>query len=117
MSKHSSRVFSPPLPKTAPQPPGLYRRYFTPVERTLLDAVWPDDASSELDLLRSLLSRTLAAARGTPRPGLPAQGAILSTFAAAAIVLAGLARFQARFAPLPPDPFLDALDALDPDDL
>jgi hypothetical protein len=79
---------------TNPQPLSLYRRFFTPTECAMLDAVPLDDLSSEINLLRLLLARTLAAMRKTRSLELKTQAAILSAFSGAGIVIARLVRLQ-----------------------
>ncbi len=41
--------------------PSLYREYFTPAERKMLDATPRDDLTSEISLMRVLVARVLAA--------------------------------------------------------
>ena len=81
-------------PAINPQPATLYRRYFTPAECALLDAVPLDDLSSEINLLRLLLARTLAAMRKAPSLELKTQAAILGAFSGSGIVIGRLVRLQ-----------------------
>ncbi len=75
-------------------PPSIYRRYFTAEECALLDATPLDDLSSEIDALRLLLARLLAACRRLREISLETHAAILSAFSASCKVIAGLFRLQ-----------------------
>ncbi len=75
-------------------PPSLYRQYFTPAECAMLDATPPDDLTSEINLLRVLLARLLAAAQRTRQLSLDLHAKMLSAFSAAGIVIAALVRLQ-----------------------
>ncbi len=78
----------------------LYRQYFTAEEIAMLDATPHDDLTSEINLLRVLLSRALAAATKHVRDlTLKQHAAILSTFSAAGIVIASLVRLQDKLHP------------------
>ncbi len=72
-----------------PPTPSLYRPFFTPEERALLDASSPDDLMSEINLLRILLTRVLSASR-RQELSLSQHAAILGAFSATGIVLARL---------------------------
>ena len=74
----------------------IYRQYFTPTECEMLDATPVDDLSSEINLLRILITRVLAAWQRTRQIGLEMHARILSTFSAAGLVLAGLVRLQIK---------------------
>jgi hypothetical protein len=94
-----------PLTSPSPFPPpahaSLYRRYFTPAECARLDATPLDDLSSEINLLRVLLARVLAASQRARDLALETQARILAAFSHAGIVMASLARLQHRLhAPL-----------------
>ena len=79
----------------------LYRQYFTPEEIAMLDATPLDDLTSEINLLRILLSRLLAAAtRRLRQLTLKQHAAILATFSATGIALASLVRLQNQLHPL-----------------
>jgi hypothetical protein len=96
-------------------PPLLYRQYFTPEECRLLDSCDLDSASSEIDLIRLLIARVLAAARRL-RLTLKHHFSMLVAFCQAAITMAALARIEYKRNP-PPDPILAILGELDPDDI
>jgi hypothetical protein len=105
----------PPIITPRPQ---LYRRFFTPAECELLDACPPGSALSELNLLRVLLSRALAASRLARALSLTRRASMLAAFSATARIIASLVRVQQSHSlggPLAE--FLAALDELDPDDL
>jgi hypothetical protein len=96
-SHPSSRlpIFDDPPAASSSRPrPSLYRRYFTAAERERLDATPADDLTSEINLLRILLARTLAAAQQARQLALETHARILSVFSATGIVLAGLVRLQ-----------------------
>ncbi len=78
-----------------PPTASLYRSFFTPEERSLLDASSPDDLLSEINLLRILLTRVLSTSRRTEL-SLSQHAAILSAFSATGLVLARLVAVQAR---------------------
>jgi hypothetical protein len=78
------------------QPMTLYRQYFTPAERALLDAVPLDDLASEINLLRLLLARTLAALRKARPVSLKTHAAVLSAFSSSGIVIARLVCLQLK---------------------
>jgi hypothetical protein len=99
--KTSAPVFPLPTDQPADPPPSpahnsLYRRYFTPLECAMLDATPPDDLTSEINLLRILLARVLAATQQARQRTLELQANILSAFSHAGIVIASLARLQHR---------------------
>jgi hypothetical protein len=106
--------FSTPPPPSKPS--RLYRRFFTREECRLLDSTDVSDDSSEIHLVRILLSRALAAAQHVRRLSLKTRADMLLAFNGAAMILASLARFHARFCIAAEDP-LAALDGLDPYDL
>ncbi len=74
--------------------PSLYRPYFTAAERELLDASSPDELLSEINLLRVLLSRVLAASRRARELTVKQHAAILSAFGNAGVVIARLVTLQ-----------------------
>jgi hypothetical protein len=76
--------------------PSLYRQYFTPAERLMLDASPPGDLSSEIDLLRLMLTRVLLASRASDPLDLKTHAGILAGFSAAALVIARLVRTQGK---------------------
>ena len=100
-----------------PTPAGLYSQYFTRSERALLDLFPAEDGLSELNLLRVLSARMLATARRKPGRDLTRQVALLSTLSHTAANIAALARLRAKSLTLAEDPLLQALAALDVDDL
>ncbi len=77
-------------------PSSLYRPFFTPEECALLDASSPDDLTSEINLLRILLTRVLSASRNPKELSLSQHAAILSAFSATGIVLARLVGLQCK---------------------
>ena len=79
-----------------PAAPSLYRRYFTRDECAMLDATPLDDVSSEIDLLRLLLARVLAAAKRKRSLSLELHASMVSAFSAAGIVIAALVRLQLK---------------------
>ena len=94
---HSSYRFPTDVePTTAPSrsSTSLYRRYFTAAECERLDATPADDLTSEINLLRILLARVLAATQHARQLALETHARILSAFSATGIVLAGLVRLQ-----------------------
>ena len=58
----------------------LYRPYFTPQEIRMLDATQPADLSSEINLLRVLIARVLAARQRLHELALAQHAALLTTF-------------------------------------
>jgi hypothetical protein len=76
--------------------PSLYRRYFTSDECAMLDATPSDDLTSEIELLRLLLARVLAAAKRKRSISLELHASMLSAFSAAGIVIAALVRLQLK---------------------
>jgi hypothetical protein len=136
-----SASFSPPfIPDDAPasgpiftdlpnwQPEGspkhhIYQQYFTPAERRMLDAVPPDDVTSEILLLRVLLARSFSQVPRTPaskkRPPITMKFNIdlLATFSRVGIVIGGLVALQNKMHSLKDtvgDIILQALSELDP---
>ena len=87
---------NPPTSEAPIAPASLYRRYFTARECEMLDATPRDDLSSEINLLRLLLARVLAACKRAHQLSLELHARILSAFSAAGIVLAGLVRLQMK---------------------
>ncbi len=79
-----------------PPTPSLYRPFFTPEECALLDASSPDDLMSEINLLRILLTRVLAASRNPKELSLAQHAAILGAFSATGLVLARLVSVQCK---------------------
>ncbi len=79
-------------------PASIYRQYFTPDECALLDATPLVDLSSEINLLRILLARVLAASPHSQEPALDTQAGILAALSAAGVVIAGLVRLQCKLA-------------------
>ena len=77
----------------------LYRPYFTPQEIRMLDATQPTDLSSEINLLRVLIARVLAARQRLHELALAQHAALLATFSAAGLVLAALVRQQCKLHP------------------
>jgi hypothetical protein len=96
MNTYSSRLPSSDQPASPPARPraSLYRRYFTAAECELLDATPPDDLTSEINLLRILLARVLAATKRARKLALETHARVLSAFSAAGIVMAGLVHLQ-----------------------
>ena len=74
----------------------LYRPFFTPAECARLDATPRNDVSSEINLLRILLLRLLAAVHKARSLELATQARVLAAFSHAGIVLARLVRLQFR---------------------
>jgi hypothetical protein len=93
------KYYSPP-PVPTSQPPGprksIYRRYYSATERLLLDATPTDDLTSEINLLRLLLTRVMEASRHRRDRTLESQAAILSAFSASGVVIASLVRLQVQ---------------------
>lgn len=79
----------------------LYRRFYTPEERALLDNTSPEDLSPEFELIRLLLADTLEAARQGPELSLRTHALILSAFTNAGFALAMMSRWQFRAKNLP----------------
>jgi hypothetical protein len=77
----------------APVSSTLYREYFTPAERRMLDASPLESALSEIHLYRALLRRLLAAAHKKRSLSLGARLAMLSAVSHAGLILASLVRF------------------------
>jgi len=136
-----SASFSPPfIPDDAPasgpiftdlpnwRPEGspkhhIYRQYFTPAECRMLDAVPPDDVTSEILLLRVLLARSFAQVPRTPTAkkrspiNLKLNIDLLTTFSRVGIVIGGLVALQNKMHNLKDtvgDIILQALRELDP---
>lgn len=102
--------------------PLLYRRFFTAAECQALDAFAPETALSEINLIRILLSRCIAASRGLPKrgaAGLVKRLLLLTAFSHAALIIASLSRFQEKYFGWgsQEDPVLAALAEMDPNDL
>ena len=88
----------------------LYRQYFTPAEIALLDATPRDDLTSEINLLRVLIARVLAASQKAKELTLKQHVAIVSAFSKAGMALARLVRGQAQLHP-PLDDLWKAIEA------
>ena len=139
----ASASLSPFQSYTSPpaKPPLLYRRFFTAAECKALDSFPAGTALSEINLIRILLTRSFAAATRAPQavfgrgsaPARRPQAAIahsdatrhrnlismLAAFSHAALIIASLVRFQEKYFGLATmgDPALEALAAMDPNDL
>ena len=100
-----------------PTPAGLYSQYFTRSERALLDLFPAGDGLSELNLLRVLSARMFAAARRMPGCDVARRVALLSALSHTASNIAALTRLRAKSLTPADDPVLQALAALDVDDL
>jgi hypothetical protein len=87
-------AYSPPATSPSRSSTSIYRRYFTAAECERLDATPVDDLASEINLLRILLARVLAAAKRARKLALETHARILSAFSAAGIVMAALVRLQ-----------------------
>ena len=74
----------------------LYRQYFTPAEIARLDATPRDDLTSEINLLRVLFARVLAASQKAKELTLKQRAAIVTAFSRASLALARLVRGQAQ---------------------
>ncbi len=74
--------------------PSLYREYFTPEERRMLDATPRDDLTSEINLMRVLVARVLAASQQARDLALKQHAAMLAAFSSAGMVIARLVRLQ-----------------------
>ncbi len=74
--------------------PSLYREYFTPEERRMLDATPRDDLTSEINLLRVLTARLLAASQQAHEITLQTHARMLAAFSAAAKTIARLVLLQ-----------------------
>jgi hypothetical protein len=97
----------------------LYRQFFTPAECRMLDSSPPENALSEICLLRMLLAQALAAAKARRRLSLKERLSMLTVFSRTTLIMALLVRFQDKYFGFgsPGDNPLDALDDLDPYDL
>ena len=80
--------------KTAPA--SLYRQFFTPAECARLDATPRNDLESEINLLRILLLRLLAAVHKARSLELATQARVLAAFSHGGIQLARMVRLQLR---------------------
>ncbi len=78
--------------------PSLYREYFTPEERKMLDATPRGDLTSEINLLRVLVARVLAASQQARDLALKQHAAMLAAFSAAGKTIARLVLLQTRAA-------------------
>ena len=74
----------------------LYRQYFTPEEIAFLDHTDRNDLTSEINLLRALLARLLAACQHAQDSPLKQQTAILSAFSQAGAAIARMLRLQVQ---------------------
>ena len=119
--------------------PSLYRQYFTPAERKLLLALPADDVSSEIHLLRVLIARTLGlrarqpsrkatssrhcalhSHEGAEPLSIPQHAALLRAVGGAAIIMASLVGFMAKYHGRTDELsaiLLEELSAMDPNDL
>ena len=89
--------------------PSLYRPYFTPAERALLRTAALDDLSDEIELMRVLLARLLAALQRAPALNLQANIDMLCALSAACLSLARMVRVQSRLS-VNPDPLANQLE-------
>ncbi len=99
-------------PASPARPPGLYRCYFTRSECKLLDCFPDQRGASEVQLLRVLLSRTLATCRGE-NASASQLAALLSAFALMALHLSMLTRLTSGAAGDLPEAFLQILDVIE----
>ncbi len=74
--------------------PSLYREYFTPEERKMLDATPRDDLTSEINLLRVMVARVLAASKQARDLALKQHAKMLAAFSAAGKTIARLVLLQ-----------------------
>jgi hypothetical protein len=94
----------------------LYRQFFTAQECDWLDGIDPESPLHEINLLRILSTRLLAAAsRG--KQTLERLGSMLAAFCGAGCTLASLARIYYKQQGPPPDPLLAELALIDSDPL
>jgi hypothetical protein len=94
----------------------LYRQFFTPEECARLDGMDPESPLHELNLLRILITRLLAAAsRG--KPTLERLASMLASFSQSGCTMASLARIYHKQHGPPPDPLLAELAAIDSEPL
>ena len=100
----------------SPSSPQIYRQYFTAAECKVLDSSPLDTAQSEIEVLRILLLRLLAAGRRIRRLSLAQHLSMLTAFSGAGLILASLVRFHNRYFEHR-SLLLDALADMDPDDL
>ena len=100
----------------SPSAPQIYRQYFTAAECKTLDSSPLDTALSEIEVLRVLLLRLLAAAHRMRRLSLAHHLSMLTAFSGAGLILASLVRFHNRHFPRP-GMLSELLADLDPDDL
>ena len=94
----------------------LYRQFFTPEECAWLDSTDPDIPVHEINLLRILITRLLAAA-GRGQQTLERLAAMLVVFCHAGCTMASLARIYYKLQGPPPDPLLAELAAIDSEPL
>jgi hypothetical protein len=113
-----SSSYSSHVQESAPgrEIPSIYRQYFTPAERRLIDSTPLSSALSEISLIRIMLLRIFGAAHRLRQITLEQRLAMLQAFSHAGLVLASLARYHHRRF-MPSRCLLDALDELDPDDI
>ncbi len=76
--------------------PSLYRPYFTPEECALLDATPLDDLTSEINLLRTLLARLLAASQKARDLVIETHAKMLAAMSHSGLVLASMVKLQFR---------------------
>ncbi len=74
--------------------PSLYREYFTAEERRMLDATPRDDLTSEINLMRVMVARVLAASKQARDLALKQHAAMLAAFSAAGKTIARLVLLQ-----------------------
>ncbi len=89
--------------------PSLYRPYFTPTERALLRTAALDDLSAEIELMRVLLARLLAALQDAPSLNLQAHIDMLCALSTAGLSLARMVRVQSRLS-VDPNPLANRLE-------
>ena len=100
----------------SPSSAQIYRQYFTAAECKTLDSSPLETALSEIEVLRVLLLRLLAAARRLRRLSLAHHLSMLTAFSGTGLILASLVRFHNRYFE-PHHSLLDLLADMDPDDL
>jgi hypothetical protein len=94
----------------------LYRQFFTAQECARLDSTDPDSPVHEINLLRILITRLLAAA-GRGRQTFERLADMLAAFCHAGRTMASLARIYYKQHGPPPDPLLAELAAIDSEPL
>jgi hypothetical protein len=96
--------------------PRLYRQFFTAQECAWLDGIDPESPVHEINLMRLLMTRLLAAA-SKGKQTLERLATMLAAFCQAGCTMASLARIHHKQHGPPPDPFLEALAEMDADPL